>query len=476
YFTDLLELNQVFVPELLIINRFSVSANGEVIVGTQLSPSDFNVALKTTTEGNILEIIINNPEGDGLQIIFTTSIQGDDSHEIYKNKFKFAVGKDGFEYTSLPATVEIDNGRVHIIKTDELGNPMEGVEFGFFSYPHGYGNNDIGVYLVTDADGKVSTQRLKYGRYYLYESMPSPGYNVADNFMEGAIINVTADDTVEMQTYRISNVPTKTWIYKQNENEKYLDWALFKLELLTEDGYMLISDDLELIEGSILITHLDEGTYRLTEIEATQGYLLNTEPLVFELSRNEDNYLEVNNFIFTNYRGSVQLLKMDEDKLKLEGVMFDLYDDKDVLIKSGLLTNLDGKIVVDDLAPGTYYFKETKTLKGLVLNKAPITFTIKASANGKPEAVRLEVVNDKVVLTPDPTDEQTPTVVDIANPTPTDGKVKGAVKVPTAVEQTKGGQTPKTAISDNTNVFMFVIILSAMYITSIQLKKRFKKI
>ncbi|WP_125764824.1 SpaA isopeptide-forming pilin-related protein [Companilactobacillus hulinensis] len=81
-----------------------------------------------------------------------------------------------------------------------------------------------------------------------------------------------------------------------------------------------------------------------------------------------------------NYTGSAQLVKKDanDDKL-LPGATYSLYKvaaGDDQLIKSDLITDENGLINVSGLAPGDYYFKETKAPDGYELSNNEIPFTI----------------------------------------------------------------------------------------------------
>lgn len=74
--------------------------------------------------------------------------------------------------------------------------------------------------------------------------------------------------------------------------------------------------------------------------------------------------------------GSVDLVKYDEQThATLANTTFDLYKDN-VLIKSGLTTDANGKISVANLAAGDYSFVEHQSAAGHRLSKTSIPFTI----------------------------------------------------------------------------------------------------
>lgn len=59
------------------------------------------------------------------------------------------------------------------------------------------------------------------------------------------------------------------------------------------------------------------------------------------------------------------VIKQDEEtEEKLEGVEFQLLNENKNVILTGLKTNEEGKIVIENIIPGTYYLKESKTIDG----------------------------------------------------------------------------------------------------------------
>lgn len=67
------------------------------------------------------------------------------------------------------------------------------------------------------------------------------------------------------------------------------------------------------------------------------------------------------------------LIKKDQDDGKvLEGIEFQLLNDKKEVIYADLKTDSDGKIVIENLVPGNYYIKEIKTIDGYELYEYPI--------------------------------------------------------------------------------------------------------
>ena len=68
--------------------------------------------------------------------------------------------------------------------------------------------------------------------------------------------------------------------------------------------------------------------------------------------------------------------KDQEDGKVLEGVEFELLDENKQVVYSDLKTNEEGKIIIENLIPGNYYIKETKTIDGYEIYDQPIKVDI----------------------------------------------------------------------------------------------------
>ena len=127
--------------------------------------------------------------------------------------------------------------------------------------------------------------------------------------------------------------------------------------------------------------------------------------------------VKVNGFDLKNTvnKGSVSLFKGDKNNLPLEGVTFKLFtsagkavasvtngtvykfweltEDEDSAVYT---TDSNGKIHIDDLPYGNYYFEETKTLLGYIPYSEKIRFEIADS--GEPQEVTVDVENAKMIM------------------------------------------------------------------------------
>src|SRR5690606_1143932 len=76
--------------------------------------------------------------------------------------------------------------------------------------------------------------------------------------------------------------------------------------------------------------------------------------------------------------GSVELKKVDKDnnEIVLAGAVFELQLADGKTLEEGLLTNSEGKLIVENLKPGTYQFVDTMAPEQYRLDETPIVYKI----------------------------------------------------------------------------------------------------
>ncbi|MFR3687625.1 MAG: collagen binding domain-containing protein, partial [Enterococcus sp.] len=146
-------------------------------------------------------------------------------------------------------------------------------------------------------------------------------------------------------------------------------------------------------DGKVHVDHLAPGNYTLVETKAPEGYLLNEKEVTFTVKSSHNGKVPVIELAdYINYKGSVQLTKRNTDGEGLSGAEFTLYkDDKKTVVKTAK-SDKNGNVLFDDLAPGTYYYQETKAPavtegSDYVINPALIKVEVSKSADGKPAII-----------------------------------------------------------------------------------------
>ena len=130
-------------------------------------------------------------------------------------------------------------------------------------------------------------------------------------------------------------------------NEKFK--ILIPIKNLTEEGTINIEVEAKVNTKPVLYGKAPNSSY--------QEYAL-TEATYEDGSGNtKDEYNK-------NETKIIILKKDEEDGKTLQGVEFQLLNENKEPIYVDLKTNEEGKIVINNLVPGTYYIKETKTIDG----------------------------------------------------------------------------------------------------------------
>ncbi|MDT2806392.1 SpaA isopeptide-forming pilin-related protein [Vagococcus lutrae] len=308
---------------------------------------------------------------------------------------KDGVAKDVVQYAKEMTNYQ---GSVQLIKEDDLGHGLANAEFTLFN------ENDEVVHenIVSNKQGIVSVKDLAPGNYYFKEVKAPEGYQLNTTPIE---FTIAAEAKGKPDVLKVSesfiNYQGKFTLEKKDEKGQALkgaEFVLYQKGKSTPYRKDLVTNQ----EGKIVLDNLPVGDYELKEVSAPTGYITNTEVIAFEITPEATEKQQIEDS-FINYQGSAKLQKVNEASEGLAGAKFDVYlEDKVTPIETGLESDEDGNVIVRDLAPGTYYFKETQAPTGYQLNDTPIAFTIEKEAKGEPvvvDAGQLTNYQGKVVLT-----------------------------------------------------------------------------
>lgn len=288
--------------------------------------------------------------------------------------FKFYSGEyaDGVN----PADLGVSPTRTWVLKTDEDGYTELNDAYKVSGDPFWY--NELG--RPTMPSGTLTIQETKAPVGYKINSeifvkkiVPGSSDNVS-TYNEPIIKEDSLDFTIK-------KVQEGTDILLQNVKFKHTKPDGTSEELTTNS------------QGEIVIKGLSQGTHKILEVETTEGFEVNTNEFVFEVTSSNNikvisnttnmgmTYVEDDgNGVLTVQNSlkpfKLKVVKVNDKNTSLEGAEFTLYSDKDCTIEIGKATsNAQGELVFEGLKVGTtYYFKETK---------APAGYRIPVDANGK---------------------------------------------------------------------------------------------
>ena len=303
---------------------------------------------------------------------------------------------------------------------------LQGAEFTFKlsnEYNHvGWDNAKTYYVGTTDKNGFLTTDLLPYGTYRVRETKTPEGYYGASDFL----ITIERDSSLYEIGYKIkkvtvNNVPFETLLKIRKADSETNKTVLkkgnvYKLKNLDKDEYVSYVDWSQFPnihvdkwetheDGTITLnTMLQAGHYQLEEIDCSEGYLLNKEPLKFELTKDmdydiaEDGVTPIVTITFENkpVKGKIKLSKEGEvltgydekeknfiyEKVGLANAVYDILAEKDILdpcndktvlyhageVVDTITTNEDGQAESKLLPLGDYEVKEKESPSGFVLN------------------------------------------------------------------------------------------------------------
>ncbi|WP_436866744.1 SpaA isopeptide-forming pilin-related protein [Bacillus fungorum] len=327
-----------------------------------------------TTDDHGVLVIPDLAPGD-YQFIET---KAPEHYKLDQTPIKFTIKKGSKEDLPLPVTVtnSLLTGGVTLTKVDDVdGTTLEGAEFIIVD-AHDT-KKVIRKDLKTDEHGKVTASDLRPGDYQFVEVKAPKDYDLRKDPIPFTIgksqtenINVTATNSLTKGGVILTKI--------DDIDRTMLKGAIFKI--VDMDGKDVHTNLVTDKNGKISVSDLRPGDYQFIETAAPEHYVLDKTPIPFTIERSQTKKITVTGKN-TLKKGSVELTKIDDidTDTKLANAVFNLLDADGEIVEEGLKTNAEGKIVVENLRPGTYQFVETIAPEHYDLNKKPIEFTIKKS-------------------------------------------------------------------------------------------------
>lgn len=310
----------------------------------------------------------------------------------------FSIAKNDKNQVSDVELGEMVNyqGRAYLTKEDAAGQKLEGAVFKIIDDE----GNTVQEELTSDKDGKVEASGLAPGRYAFVETKAPKGYVLNTEKQEFTISESAEGKPESADAGAAVNYKGSVQLVKENAKGQKLEGAVFKI--VDEEGNTVQEELTSDKDGKVTASGLAPGRYAFVETKAPEGYVLNTEKQEFTISESAEGKPELTDAgIAINYKGSVQLTKVDQDEKGVAGAIFKIVDNNGNTVRDDLVSKEGGNIEVDGLAPGSYQFVEKQAPDGYLLSESPVPFTIKAEHEGQPEQVEVTAVNieNRVVLT-----------------------------------------------------------------------------
>ena len=296
------------------------------------------------------------------------------------------------KFTEKPYEISIDGnfvpsqdiGKVVLNKKDSQNGKL--LKGAVFNLQDQQGNN-IRTNLITDENGQIVLNDLAPGDYQFVETKAPNGYELDATPVKFTIV-VGQTETVNIEKVNTASLGGVVLTKKDSKNGNLLEGAVFNLQDQQGNNIRtnLITDE----NGQIVLNDLAPGDYQFVETKAPNGYELDATPVKFTIVVGQTETVNIEKVNTASLGGVVLTKKDSKNGNLLEGAVFNLQDQQGNDIRTNLISDENGQIILNDLAPGDYQFVETKAPEGYELDATPVKFTIVVAQK---EAVKVEKTN-----------------------------------------------------------------------------------
>ncbi len=263
----------------------------------------------------------------------------------------FTVNEDG----TITGDREIrdDYTRVTFLKQDAEGKPLQGVEFTLFR-ADGQDEKAPVFTAVSDAEGRVTFEKIPFGSFVVRETRPLPGY-----IPNGSKILLSVDGTFvnpEGPVATLTNRLNMFTVKKVDQDGKPLQGGEFTA--YRDDGTVAataVSD----ADGLAVFRGMPYGHYTVRETRAPAGYLMNRGAWDITI---DEQYRNTSKPIATvvNRFKQVRYIKKDTSGKFLEGVEFSLINAATGEVTETVLSDANGVFTFHNFDYGDWIIRETR--------------------------------------------------------------------------------------------------------------------
>ena len=285
-----------------------------------------------------------------------------------------------------PAEVEFENTPMvglQIIKRDQAGNPLSGVEFTVTEL-----NGAMIGTFTSDRSGICYVPNLKEGFYIVKETRGLPTHKT-DTTARNVQIKAGELNTIEFINYEY---PTLALKKIDAETLTPIGGVRFKLMDRHQREIGIFTTHSE--TGMITLTGMDEGTYYLQEME-NEGYKVDSAIREIKLEWGKTTNIEVKNVKL----GSLIIRKIDAvSKKPIPGVTFLVYDSKGNILGEYITDNNGIVELPRTLEAQKLVIREVKAAPNYVLDEQPRTIEIKSGTSteivweNQPERGQIQII------------------------------------------------------------------------------------
>lgn len=261
--------------------------------------------------------------------------------------------------TSKSIDIPNEKNEIEILKIDaDSKNPLSGAKLRVVNTTT---NETVEEWTTTNSAHVI--KGLPSGNYRVEEISAPSGYTLNTSSMPFTVSNTQT----EKITITFPNTQSQILISKVNEEGELIAGATLAIYNSSNQKVQEFTSK----TTPTIIDKLPVGKYTLRELKAPNGYVLNTEPVAFEVTNNTRN-LQVS---MKNIMNEILIGKVDKDtKNYLSGAQLRLVNSSGTEIRKWTSTN--SLYSIKGLAPGTYYLEETASPNGYIRNKERIKIVV----------------------------------------------------------------------------------------------------
>lgn len=386
-------------------NRFSSWA-GNVLVntaGVNVRRDGNDIILTATASSNEsgqIGLTKYNPEGPGIGTTFAYP------HGEAQNLAKLYLEDPRIALLNIEVLKE---GHARVRKVDETtGEALSGAVFRFTT------SDNQSREFTTNAQGIAEWRDLMHDTEVTMEEIKAPTGYVLNKTPQKITIRAnetttaTFDNRAQLGTITIDKSGVE--FDKDMPNGNYtLAGNVFEIYEGTDTNGTLVDTITTDAKGTAKSRNLPLGTYTVKEIEASEGFVLNTDTWTVEIEyagqtveiTNVDQAIENK-----EQKGNVVLKKRDKEtndvpqgEATFEGAKFDLFRTSDDEKLGTYTTDANGELTVRDLLLDNYYFVEVEAPEGYVIDDTPVPFTIAYAGQTAEVAVEANATKENQVIT-----------------------------------------------------------------------------
>lgn len=276
-------------------------------------------------------------------------------------------------------------GTVILTKTSDDGTPLAGVEFALYPVTKGPdGSTTVAdvpaMRALSDANGRVSFDSVRYGMYELRETKGLPGYLTVEKPLgvvvtaDGATIDLgQVVNTAERGAIRLLKTDAKTG--------EALAGATFAIYRVEEDGTVAEEPSDTQVSGAdgiVSFENLTVGDYEIRETNAPTGWLVSTDTISAKVSA-DGQVVDAGRVNNERIRADIIAHKVDsQTHAGLAGATFALEREGQQIATA--TSDADGLVTFKDVEYGTYTIREERAPRGYALSETRLTAVV--SQNG----------------------------------------------------------------------------------------------